>query len=237
MHSLLKPSGWFGKPHPILKRNKKFFADFSQSRPLSEYTFVVCDTELTGLDKRRDEIISIGAVKIVDLRLELNQTFHQYVRPRNIEHTASTLVHRITPEQLRQMPPIEDVLPEFIWFCGDSLLVGHYVSLDITFLNRVALELLGGTLSNPSIDTMRLAQSYKETRFMDSHGHTNLSTSYNLNDLTQEFNLPPFKPHDALEDALQAAYLFLFLIKKMKNGRIKTLKDLYQAGRIIGLKY
>jgi DNA polymerase-3 subunit epsilon len=134
------------------------------------------------------------------------------------------------------MPPIEDVLPEFIWFCGDSLLVGHYVSLDITFLNRVALELLGGTLSNPSIDTMRLAQGYKEARFMDSHGHTNLSTSYNLNDLTQEFNLPSFKPHDALEDALQAAYLFLYLIKKMKNGRIRTLKDMYQAGRIIGLK-
>ena len=237
MQGLLKPLGWFRKPHPILLRNRKYFKEFDQSKPLSEYTFVVCDTELTGLNKRRDEIISIGAVKIINLRLELSETFHQYIRPLNLEHTDSTLVHRITPEQLRKMPTIEEVLPEFIEFCGDALLVGHYVDLDITFLNRFALETLGGTLSNPSLDTMRLARGYKEAKFMDSHGHTNLSTSYNLNDLTHEFNLPEFKPHDALEDALQTAYLFLFLVKKMKSGKIRTLKDLYQAGRIVGLMY
>ncbi len=237
MPSWLKPQDWFRKPHPILRQNKEFFENFDQSRPLSEYTFVVCDTELTGLNKRQDEIISIGAVKIINLRLELSETYHQYIRPQNLEHTESTLVHRITPEQLRKMPSIEDVLPGFIQYCGDALLVGHYVSLDITFLNRFALETLGGALSNPSVDTMRLAKGYKEAKFMESHGHTNLSTSYNLNDLTREFNLPEFKPHDALEDAIQTAYLFLFLVKKMKSGKIRTLKDLYQAGRIVGLMY
>ena len=237
MHGWLKPSGWFRKPHPILIRNKKFFEDFDQSRPLSEYTFVVCDTELTGLNKRRDEIISIGAVKITDLRLELSETFHQYIRPQNLEHTQATLVHRISPEQLRQMPSAEDVLPDFIQYCGNALLVGHYVSLDITFLNRVALKTLGGTLANPTVDTMRLAMGYKRAKFIDSHGYANLSTSYNLNDLTHEFNLPQFKPHDALEDALQTAYLFLYLVKKMKQGRIRTLKDLYEAGRNVNLMY
>ena len=48
---------------------------------------------------------------------------------------------------------------------------------------------------------------------------------------------PKFKPHDALEDALQTAYLFLFLVKKMKSGGIRTLRDLYQAGRNTGLRY
>ncbi|MDW7772357.1 MAG: 3'-5' exonuclease [Desulfobulbaceae bacterium] len=233
----IKLPHWFRKPHPILKRNKQYFERFSQSRPLSEYTFVVCDTELTGLNKRKDEIISIGAVKIINLRLELSENFHQYIRPRNLAHSKSTLVHRITPEQLRQMPPIEDVLPEFIQYCGDSLLVGHYVNLDMNFLNREALEILGGTFSNPSVDTMRLAMGYKKALFMESHGHTNLSTSYRLTDLTHEFNLPQFKPHDALDDALQTAYLFLFLVKKMRSGSIRTLKDLYQAGRNVGLVY
>ena len=237
MHRWLKAPGWFKKPHPILKRNKHYFEEFDQSKPLSEYTFIVCDTELTGLKKKRDEIISIGAVKIINLRLELGETFHQYICPRNLNHTDSTLIHRITPEQLRQMPPIEDVLPEFIQYCGNGLLVGHYVNLDIAFLNRAALEVLGGTFSNPSVDTMRLAMGYKKAMFMESHGHTNLSTSYRLNDLTREFNLPEFKPHDALDDALQTAYLFLFLVKKIKNGRIRTLKDLYQAGRNVGLVY
>lgn len=233
----LKMPGWFRKPHPILKRNKQYFENFSQSRPLSEYTFVVCDTELTGLNKKRDEIIAIGAVKIVNLRLELSETFHQYVRPHNLTHSESTLIHRITPEQLRQMPTIEEVLPEFIQFCGAGLIVGHYINLDMTFLNRAAKDMLGGTFSNPSVDTMRLAMGYKKKLFMESHGHTNLSTSYSLEDLTREFNMPQFKPHDALDDALQTAYLFLFLVKKIKGGSIRTLKDLYQAGRNVGLVY
>jgi len=228
---------WLRKPHPLLIENKKLFRDFSQSKPLSEYTFVVCDTELTGLNRRRDEIISIGAVKIVNLQIELNETFHQYIRPRDLEHTKSTLVHRITPEQLRAMPSIAEVLPKFIRFCGDALLVGHYVALDMSFLNKAALEELGGTISNPSVDTMRMAMGYKEAQFMECYGHCNLSTSYNLNDLSNEFGLPKFKPHDALEDALQTAYLFLFLVKKMKQGKIRTLKDLYEAGRNVNLIY
>ena len=170
-------------------------------------------------------------------RIELNETFHQYIRPRDLEHTKSTLVHRITPEQLRAMPSIAEVLPKFIRFCGDALLVGHYVALDMSFLNKAALEELGGTISNPSVDTMRMAMGYKEAQFMECYGHCNLSTSYNLNDLSNEFGLPKFKPHDALEDALQTAYLFLFLVKKMKQGKIRTLKDLYEAGRNVNLIY
>ena len=234
---LLVALGLAKRPHPMLVKNREYFTDFVQTEPLSSYTFVVCDTELTGLNKKKDEIISIGAVKIIDLRIELTETFHQYIRPQNLEHTASTLVHRITPEQLRSMPAIDTVLPEFIQFCGDSLLVGHHVGLDMSFLNKATKEVLGGTISNPSIDTMRLAMGYKEAKFMADYGHSNLSVSYNLNDLTHEFKLPKFKPHDALEDALQTAYLFLFLIKKMKSGGIKTLRDLYQAGRNTGLRY
>jgi len=228
---------WLRKSHPLLVRNKELFRNFTQSKPLSEYTFVVCDTELTGLNKRKDEIISIGAVKIVNLQIELDETFHQYIRPTNLEHTDSTLVHRITPEQLRTMPPIEEVLPEFLDFCGDALLVGHYVALDVGFLNKAANEVMGGTISNPTIDTMRMARGLKEAQFMECYGHCNLSTSYNLNDLSEEFGLPRFKPHDALEDALQTAYLFLYLVKKMKQGRIRTLKELYEAGRNVNLIY
>ena len=231
----LREWGWFARPHPMIARNKAWFARFDQSRPLAEYDFVVCDTELTGLNQRHDEIISIGAVKIVNLQIELNETFHQYIRPRRMEHTDSTLVHRITPEQLRSMPPVEEVLPEFIQFCGNGLIVGHHVTLDMNFLNRAAREVLGGTLSNPSIDTMRLAMGFKEAQFMDQYGHGKLSTSYKLEDLGREFGLPEFKPHDALDDALQSAYLFLFLVKKMKQGKIHTLKDLYQAGRDVDM--
>ena len=226
---------WFRRQHPVLINNKKLFVDFNQGRPLHEYTFVVCDTELTGLNRRKDEIISIGAVRIVNLQIELSQTFHQYIRPKNIDPNQATLVHRITPEELKTAPPMEEVLPEFIDFCGNALLVGHFVGIDMHFLGKASQRVLGGMLSNPSIDTMRLARGYEEARCTDFYGSCDQSRSYSLDDLSVEFNLPRFKPHDALEDALQTAYLFLFLIKKFRHGGIRTLKELYLAGRIMGL--
>lgn len=226
---------WLHKPHPVLVYNKKRFFNFDQSKPLHEYSFVVCDTELTGLNKRKDEIISIGAVRIVNLQVELSQTFHCYTKPVNIDSNQATLIHRITPERLKTAPSIEDVLPEFIQFCGDSLIVGHFIGIDMHFLNKAARQTLAGTLSNPSIDTMRLARGYEETQCKDFYGSCDYSSSYNLDSLSEKFFLPRFKPHDALEDALQTAYLFLFLIKKFKHGGIRSLKDLYRVGRIRGL--
>jgi len=221
--------------HPALLRNRELFKDFNQGGLLSEYTFVVCDTELTGLNRRKDEIISIGAVRIVNLQIELSRSFHCYIKPKNINPNAATFVHRITPEQLLHAPPVEDVLPEFLDFCGDGLLVGHFISIDMHFLNKAARRVMGGMMSNPSIDTMRLAKGYKDAQCVDHFGGCDQSASYNLDLLSEEFNLPRFKPHDALEDALQTAYLFLFLVKKLKHGGIRTLRELYLAGRIFGL--
>lgn len=221
-------------PHPVLLKNRELFLDFHQGAPLADYDFIVCDTELTGLSKRKDEIISIGAVRISNLQIELDQTFHRYIRPTNINPNEATLIHRITPEKLKKADPAKEVLPQFIEFCGKSPIVGHFVGLDMHFLNKTAREVLGGTLSNPGIDTMRLARRYKDSGQTDHYGHHDYASSYTLDTLAKEFGLPAFKPHDALEDALQTAYLFLYLVKKFRDGGINTLKELYQAGRIRG---
>jgi DNA polymerase-3 subunit epsilon len=235
MRSFFKPGEWFRKPHPLLSRNRELFADFDQSRPLTEYRFVVFDTELTGLNRRRDEIISIGAVRIVNLQIDLGATFHRYVRPRNLDHNQATFIHQITPEQLRVAPPIDEVLPNFVEFCGDALLVAHFLAIDMNYLNRAAQDVLGGLLSNPGIDTMRLARAYKEAHLVNGYGHCDQTCSYSLDSLSEEFQLPRFKSHDALEDALQAAYLFLYLVRKLTTAKVRTLKELYQAGRLLRL--
>ena len=233
--ALLDRFGWFRKPHPLLLENRRLFAGFEQTRPLTDYRFVVLDTELTGLG-RRDEIISIGAVRLSGLQIEMGSTFHRLVRPRNLNHNQATFIHQITPEQLRESPAIEEVLPEFVEFCGDSLLVGHFLEIDMGYLNRAARKVLGGTLANPAVDTLRLVKAYKEAHLVSEFGYCDQSFSYNLDDLSSEFNLPRFRPHDALEDALQCAYLFLFLLKKLEGGRVKTLRELHQVGRPLLLR-
>lgn len=232
MLNLLKPSSWFAPPHPLISKNQALFSHFDQSRPLAEYTFVVCDTELTGFDLKRDEIISIGAVLIRDLQIDLSATFHRYIKPKNTTHTPATLIHRITPQQLAEAPPLEEVLPAFVEFAGSSLMVGHCLSLDMSFLNRAARMILGGTLSNPGIDTIRMARGYRRVLSGHFHGEEDWSRSYNLESLAKEYQLPTFKAHDAFEDAMQTAYLFLFLLKKFRKGGLLTLKDIYQAGRL-----
>lgn len=237
MIDLLNPGTWFSKASPLLQANKEFFVSFDQGRPLSEYTFVVCDTELTGLNKKKDELISIGAVMIRDLQIDLSSMFHRFIKPDNLDPTQATLVHRITPEQLETAEPIGVVLPKFVEYIQGSLLVGHHLPLDMHFLNKATARVMGGTLSNPGVDTMRMAQGYKRVQLGHYHEHNPREISYNLDDLGREYNLPQFKPHDALEDALQTAYLFLFLIKKFRKGGLVTLKDIFQSGRVGSFRY
>jgi len=231
MFDLLNKLPWFRTPDEFIVRNREFFKNFDQARPLSDYTFVVFDTELTGLNRKKDEIISIGAVKVKNLQIDLGETFHHYIQPQKLDHTEATLVHRITPEQLKEAPSLDDVLPEFLSFIGNDLIVGHYIGLDMSFIHRETHRRYNGTLANPCIDTIRMAQGYKRVMFGYYHEEGSSSSRLSLHDLSSEFNLPFFEAHDALEDAVQTAYLFLFLVKKFRKGGLETLRELYQAGK------
>ncbi|MBI5556805.1 MAG: 3'-5' exonuclease [Deltaproteobacteria bacterium] len=227
------PFSWAQKQetHPAFALNHGWFKDIDQNQPLEHYNFVVFDTELTGLS-RKDEIVSIGAVHVRDLRIVAGETFHSFVRPHKItKATESTFLHRITPEQLALAPSLKEILPKFLEFCGPSLLVGHYVSLDVGFINQAAKKIFGSTISNPCLDTMRMAQIYTETCWEKHLEQFNLQISFNLADLSTDYGLPAFSQHDALQDSLQTAYLFIYLAKKLKDHGLITLKDLFDAGR------
>ena len=218
-------------PHPAFADNRGYFRALDQKQPLEDYEFVVFDSELTGLDPARDEIVSLGAVRIRGLRIMMAETFHAYVKPVQDLPKNSTLIHRITPQQIENAPPLIEVLPGFLEFCGRALLVGHHVELDASFLNRAAKKQFGSAIRNPGLDTMRLAQAYREMTWKQYHDRFRMNVSYNLADLAREYGLPTFSRHDAFEDALQTAYLFLFLVKKMRDQGVVTLKDLFNAGQ------
>lgn len=218
--------------HPIIAQNNSFFHHYDKKLPLQDYNFVVFDTELTGLDRKNDFIIAIGAVRIKNLQICCNETFYILVKPEKKIQSDSTLIHRITPEELQKAGNIADALPRFIEFCAGDVLVGHYVGLDIGFVNRSAKEVLGGIIHNPCLDTMRLAMAYKELQNGRYFDHYTSQSAYNLASLAREYRLPEFSQHNALQDAMQTAYLFLFFAKNMRSkGRMHTLKDFLKAGR------
>jgi DNA polymerase-3 subunit epsilon len=218
--------------HPLIEQNEKYFDSFDQDKYIQDYEFVCFDTELTGLSPRHDEIVSIGAVRIHGMRIVAGENFFTYVRPTRELPKDSTLIHRITPEQLKNAPSLNDVLPEFVKYIGSALLLGHYVQLDVNFLNKALKKHMGGVLRNPCVDSMKLAQAHHEYRRRSEHGYVSPYTSYNLGLLAKEYDLPRFEQHDALEDALQTAYLFLFLVSRLRDAGYVTLNDLHIAGRI-----
>lgn len=218
------------KRHPLLDENIRYFEELDQSRPIEDYEFVVFDTELTGLDERRDEIVSIGAVRVRNLQIVAGDTFHIHVRPEQPLPKDSTLVHRITPQDLVHAPSLAEVLPRFVAYCDKALLVGYYTDLDTAFLNRFSKRILGGTMRNPCIDTLRLARVHLELCGLPRRHRAEEGISYSLAGLSELYNLPPFVPHDALQDALQTAYLFLFLAKKLQAEGYRTLRQLFRAG-------
>jgi DNA polymerase III subunit epsilon len=227
------PWSWFRARdiHPVLRNTYGLFAHFDQSRPIEDYEFVSFDTELTGLNPRRDTIVSIGAVRIRNLQIVVGDNFFTYVHPGRDLPKDSTLIHRITPDQIENAPQLRDVLPAFVEYCGTSLLLGHYVTLDMAFVGKAMREILGAVIRNPCVDSMKLAQTYYEHRRRSQQKGSGGQPSYALKHLAQEYDLPLFAQHDALEDALQTAYLFIYLVRSLKEIGFVTLKDFYRAGR------
>ena len=217
--------------HPVLAGSREYFSGFNQDLPLEDYDFVVLDTELTGLNEKKDEIVSMGAVRIKNLRIDLEDNFYSNICPCQEVPKFSTLIHRISPRQARKSPPIAEILPDFLDYVGNSLIIGHNIDLDMAFINRELRNNLGGILYNPCLDTMRMARIHREEQWINYYDRYNLGISYNLKDLSVEYGLPVFPEHNSLNDAIQTAYHFLFLTHKLKHGSVRTLKDLYMAGR------
>jgi DNA polymerase III subunit epsilon len=227
-----RPWGSSRNRHPSLLINEELLRDFDRTRDISSYEFAVFDTELTGLDTRRDEIVSIAAIRIKDMRISLDDSFHSLVRTRKRTVGEGTFIHRITPEQLRVAPTAEEVLPAFIDFCRDSVMVGHLPELDFSFFHKASRKALGGVLSNPCLDSMELARSYWKLGQKRHVEALPKIRSFNLTELAVACRLPLFTSHDALGDALQTACLFLYLVECLKNLGLTTFKDFYRLGRI-----
>lgn len=218
--------------HPAIIANHKRFERFDQNRPIETYEFVSLDTELTGLDLRRDAIVSIGAVRIEGLQIITGKNFFSYVRPKRSMPKVSTLIHRITPDQIENAPELRQVMPDLLDYIGGALLVGHFIGLDMAFINRAARRLVGGALRNPCLDSMKLAQVYEERQRGTYQDRIEVAAGYNLKTLSEKYHLPRFEQHDALGDAFQAACLFLFVAKKMQSFGCRTLTDIRTASRI-----
>ncbi|EKO38953.1 MAG: DNA polymerase III, alpha subunit (gram-positive type) [Solidesulfovibrio magneticus str. Maddingley MBC34] len=223
----------FARPpvHPALAAHQAAQAGREVAARLGDLEFVVLDTELTGFDPKRDAIVSVAAVRLRGLAIMAGETFAALTRPQRDVPRQSSLVHGLTASALSQADDLEAVLRRLLDFIGPAVIVGHYVDLDMAFLNAASRRLLGGELAAPCIDTLRLAMAYEEKCLSPEGGAGLEHAAFDLPSLCRRYGLPEFAAHDARHDALAAAYLFVYLAKKLGRGRALTLPDLWRAGR------
>ena len=195
---------------------------------ISKARYVVIDTELTGLDERRDSIVSIAAIKMSGGVIELENVFGRIVNPASRLSAESVVIHGITPSEAAGSPSIENILSEFVRFCGDDLIVGHCVSIDLTFINKEIKRVPGLSLSNRALDTSAI-YAWIRKRFPARTLPHSFSGS-GLYEIARYFGIPVSGAHDAVMDAFITAQVFQRFIPILIEGGVEGVSDLLSIG-------
>ena len=149
--------------------------------------YVLFDIETTGLDSEFDEIIEIGAIKVDNNQIV--DEFHSLIKPNEMIDEFITNLTGITNEMVENAPSINDVLPLFLKFIGNNILIGHNVNFDINFIYDSLCSCGISPISNDFIDTLRIAR-----RVLPELSH------HRLTDLAIYYNIDSNGNHRALKD-------------------------------------
>ncbi|MGE0097278.1 MAG: exonuclease domain-containing protein [Hydrogenophaga sp.] len=188
-------------------------------RRLGDLVYTVFDTETTGLDPAKDEIIQIGAARIVNGKLLHQECFEQLVDPRCAISPASIPIHGITRDMVAGQPTIAEVLPAFHAFAQDTVLVAHNAAFDMRFL-QLKEKATGVVFSQPVLDTLLLSAVI----------HPN-QESHRLEAIAERFNVPVIGRHTAMGDAMVTAEIFLKLVPLLTERGIVTLGQAREAAQ------
>lgn len=192
--------------------------DEAGEQSLRRLTYVAFDTETTGLEPSNgDEIIQLGAVRIVSGRIIPEEMIDQLVDPKRSIPESSVLIHGITSKMVANQPTIEQILPHFHRFAEGAVLVAHNAAFDMRCLQLKEAK-AGVKFDNPVLDTLLLSSIL----------HPN-QESHTLDEIAGRLNLTNIGRHTALGDALVTAEVLLKMIPLLEAMGIVTLKDALKA--------
>lgn len=172
---------------------------------LNKDTFICLDLETTGLEHDKDQIIEVAIVRFTFD--EILESYETLIDPGCPISETSMAIHHITDEMVQGKPKVEEVLPKILQMIGRSIIVGHGISMDISFLMSAAKKhKIANTLSSHAfLDTLRLARLYGE------------SPTNSLETLRAHFNIASEGAHRAMNDVIVNIEVFKYLATRFKT--------------------
>lgn len=191
--------------------------------PLEQIRFVVLDSETTGLNPRKDRIITIGAIALVNGEILLEDTFEALLK---VEHnSAAVTIHGVTREQSRAGLDEPEALRQFLAYLADGVIVGHHIGHDVDTLNVGYERHFGFQMKNPSLDTMALTLHLERD---GAFAGRPAITDFTLDGLCSMFNVVPHDRHTAAGDAFMTALVFQRLLRLALKCNRTTLGSVLQ---------
>ena len=174
---------------------------------------VSLDCETTGFDPWVDDIVSVAAIPIKGSRVLASQAFRALVRPQAAMRASAIKVHQLRKMDVAQGRPMDEVLPELLRFIGNRPLVGYWIDFDVRMLNKYLIEMLNIHLPNAQIDVSRL---YYDRKYGNAPPGTPLDLSFAA--ILADLGLPALPQHEAFNDALSAAEMYVVLEDMARRG-------------------
>ena len=193
-------------------KNKDFL-----NKTIKEAKYIVIDTETTGIDKSKDAILSIAAIKVKNFRIV--NIYNTFIDAEVRIPEESKKFHHIEDYHLKDKPKIYEIIPDLLKFIGqDAVIVGHHVKFDFDLLNREIQKHFHAKLYNPTIDTGNIYRFLNKT-----------DESVSLDKIIDKYLSKVIDRHSALGDALVTAEVFIKMIQQLGKS-FNTLKDLMGNG-------
>jgi DNA polymerase III subunit epsilon len=196
------------------KWNRKHLTDERFSflfEGVHEDEVVVYDCETTGLNPKKDNIISIGAVKIKGNRILTNEAIHLFIKQKGEINHKSITIHQIRNCDLEGAISIDEAIEEFLYYIGNRRLVGYYLEFDVAMINKYTKPMFGITLPNKQEEVSAIYYDKKIATIPQGNIDLRFDT------ILKELALPKLNAHDALNDAIMTAMIYLKLqhVKKL----------------------
>lgn len=183
--------------------------------PVEQVRFVVLDSETTGLDTRKDRLVSIGAVAVQNGEIVLEDSFDALLKV--AYNTSAVTVHGITRDESMSGLEEPEALERFLAYLGDGVIAGHHIGHDVETLNAGYERHFGFRLANRSLDTMELALHLERD---GAFAGREAIRSFSLDGLCAMFGVVPHDRHTASGDAFITAQVLLRLLRlAAKHGR------------------